>query len=167
MVLKGLTLVLFGGFPERDALELAGALAGLGVGVGGMVREPEVAGAYSERRGQYLASTFLEAALRHEGWVLGLADVDLYTPDLNFVFGLAQRGGRGAVVSALRLHHPLRSVYLTRLAKEAMHELGHVRGLGHCPDPLCVMHFSNCLEDTDRKGAALCRVCASTLAGGD
>jgi hypothetical protein len=27
--------------------------------------------------------------------------------------------------------------------KEAMHELGHTFGLGHCADPACVMWFSN------------------------
>ena len=43
--------------------------------------------------------------------------------------------------------------------KEAVHELGHTLGLAHCPNAKCVMHFSNSLADTDRKGSVLCPVC--------
>ncbi|MEM2977341.1 MAG: archaemetzincin family Zn-dependent metalloprotease [Thermoplasmata archaeon] len=157
---KELTLVLFGDVPEADIRELGALLPGAGYRVIAVRNEPVPAAAYSPRRAQYLASAFLEVALRHPGTVLGITDPDLYTPDLNFVFGLAQRGGRGAVVSSHRLHHPIRRIYLERLVKEAIHELGHVRGLGHCPDPLCVMHFSNSLADTDRKGPWLCGRCS-------
>jgi archaemetzincin len=40
-----------------------------------------------------------------------------------------------------------------------VHELGHTVGLPHCSDSRCVMHFSNCLEDTDQKGTSFCRRC--------
>jgi archaemetzincin len=40
-----------------------------------------------------------------------------------------------------------------------VHELGHVFGLEHCPDPECVMHFSNSLLDTDRKSTSFCSQC--------
>jgi archaemetzincin len=50
-----------------------------------------------------------------------------------------------------------------RALKEAMHELGHTFGLGHCADPGCVMWFSNTLAETDRKGAAYCARCEETL----
>jgi hypothetical protein len=29
---------------------------------------------------------------------------------------------------------------------ETVHELGHLLNLGHCPNPRCVMHFSNSLR---------------------
>ncbi|HDL60405.1 MAG TPA: archemetzincin, partial [candidate division WOR-3 bacterium] len=32
-------------------------------------------------------------------------------------------------------------------------------GLSHCPDPSCVMHFSNSLMDTDYKKDELCDIC--------
>jgi hypothetical protein len=39
-----------------------------------------------------------------------------------------------------------------------------LHGLGHCPDPLCVMSFSNTIRDVDRKNARLCPRCKSRLA---
>ena len=62
------------------------------------------------------------------------------------------------------LHAAGDSVWLPRALKEAVHELGHTLGLAHCPDAGCVMHFSNALVDTDRKGHRLCVVCERKLA---
>jgi archaemetzincin len=49
--------------------------------------------------------------------------------------------------------------------KEAVHELGHMFGLDHCSDLRCVMHFSNSLADTDRKGRDFCPSCRARLDG--
>ena len=46
---------------------------------------------------------------------------------------------------------------------EAVHELGHTYGLGHCRNPRCVMFFSNSLVDTDRKGPEFCPDCKKQL----
>ena len=124
--------------------------------------------AYDRRRGQYRSDDIL-ARLRRlklpaERW-LGVVDVDLYTPGLNFVFGQATMGGPTALISLARLRQSFyglpedEALYHERAIKEAVHELGHTYGLGHCPDPACVMHFSNSLLDTDRKGADFCPRC--------
>jgi archaemetzincin len=116
-------------------------------------------------RGQYLADAFLPLLRRRAGErVLGVTDVDLYVEGLNFVLGLAQGHGRLAVISLARLGaetDPRRA--RTRTLKEAVHEIGHTLGLGHCPDPSCVMHFSNRLADTDRKSARFCESCQARL----
>ncbi len=45
------------------------------------------------------------------------------------------------------------------MVKEAVHDLGHTCGLGHCRNPRCVMFFSNTLGDTDVKGPGFCAAC--------
>lgn len=81
----------------------------------------------------------------------------------HFVFGIASPGG-ACVVSTARLAIGADdALFRARLLKEAVHELGHTLGLEHCTDPGCVMHFSNSLADTDRKGAACCRRCTARI----
>ncbi len=104
-----------------------------------------------------------------DGRVLGVTRVDLYTPDLNFVFGQAQLNGKFAVISIARLEpvfwgeRPNSDLFRERILKEAVHELGHNYGLGHCPDRKCVMHFSNSIADTDIKGEGFCDKCARKI----
>lgn len=118
---------------------------------------------YDATRGQFEADRFLEA-LRDEPFdrVLGVTAVDLYLHGLKFVFGQARTMGRPAVVSVARLGQPGTEVFGERLAKEAIHELGHTLGLGHCDNRECVMWFSNTLQETDRKTRWFCHVCNVT-----
>jgi predicted Zn-dependent protease len=96
-------------------------------------------------------------------WALGLTGDDLFVPGMSFVFGLASREAGAAVVSLNRLRDKDDQVYLGRLTKESVHEIGHLQGLPHCDDPGCVMHFSNTLADTDAKGADFCSKCSARL----
>lgn len=108
----------------------------------------------------------------HEGFtrVLGVADIDAYASGLNFVFGEAQLGGKYSIIYLPRLRCSLATssssevaLFQSRVLKEAVHELGHTLGLGHCPDLRCVMHFSNSVFDTDRKCHNFCKECRRSL----
>jgi archaemetzincin len=99
--------------------------------------------------------------------ILAIVDHDLYVPELNFVFGEA--GQKVAVISLTRLRQEFyrlpqdQNLFYKRALTEAVHELGHTYGLGHCRNLHCVMFFSNSLMDTDRKGPEFCPECKTKL----
>lgn len=124
-------------------------------------------------RGQCLSTTILRRIMDEEkcaGYerVLAIVDRDLYADGLNFVFGEAL--ARVSVISTARLKESFygleesRSLLLKRALTEAVHELGHTFGLGHCYNTDCTMFFSNSIVDTDRKGPEFCRACSKSLA---
>jgi len=129
--------------------------------------------ARNSKRGQYLALKLL-AWLKKSGSakdekVLGIVDVDLYAPGLNFIFGQADIMSGIAIISLCRLRQefyespPDEALFLDRAIKEAVHELGHTFGMEHCENARCVMRFSNSLADTDWKQAAFCSQCRPKL----
>ncbi len=125
-----------------------------------------------DRRQYHAESLLAKLAGEHPGHgcrVLGVAGVDLYAAGLNFVFGQADIVLGIAVISLCRLRQEFyglpadEQLFRSRALKEAVHELGHTFGLGHCPDRRCVMHFSNSLADTDWKSASFCTTCQPRL----
>ncbi len=129
---------------------------------------------HAPQREQYHATLLLAEMLRHRpagaGHIVGITEVDLYVPVLTFVFGQAQLGGPGAVISVMRLHPeyyglpPNEGLLLDRAVKEVVHELGHGFGLVHCPDYSCVMSSSTYVEDVDLKQDGFCSDCQDLLA---
>jgi len=122
---------------------------------------------FDDVRNQYLAEGILYIVYRHkkkDSFALVLADVDAYVPGLNFVFGLAIPSIRVAGVFLPRLRfNATTEVFIERLKKESLHELGHILGLDHCPYPHCVMNFSNSVFDVDGKNAKFCKKCSMKL----
>lgn len=171
----GVVLVPVGRIDAEVLERLRGGLLerfGQPVSVGREISEPDHA--FDPRRQQYLSTAILEILLKtwdplSRQTILGIVDHDLYVPGLHFVFGEATRGV--AVISIARLRQAFyhlpedRSLFHRRILTEAVHELGHAHGLGHCRSPHCVMFFSNSLEDTDRKGPEFCGACRKKLFG--
>lgn len=129
--------------------------------------DPELS--FDSSRGQYNSTELLASLLAEsagsEDRILGIAGVDLFIPILTYVFGEAQLAGRAAVVSTYRLDSALyglpanHRLLLDRLAKEAIHELGHTCGLVHCNQSVCVMRSSTYVEDIDLKSTQFCASC--------
>jgi len=147
--------------------ESVGKIFGKEVWMGRPLKSPDYA--YNGRRKQHFSSAILlklrEVEREVGDRVLGVTQHDLYVPSLNFVFGEADLERRVAIVSLRRLSQEFYGLsedmerFGERALKEAVHELGHTYGLGHCPNPLCVTHFSNSLLDTDIKKASFCSQC--------
>ncbi len=132
--------------------------------------------AFNETRNQYNSTAILSAlheqrtgAAMGHGRLLGIVDHDLFANGLNFVFGEAWGGA--AIIGIARLRQEFyglpcdENIFKKRVLTEAVHELGHTYGLGHCDEPDCVMFFSNTLSDTDRKGFSFCGRCRRRLRG--
>lgn len=137
------------------------------VEIGKTLPDPDYA--YNKKRDQYQSDLILvklqKLGLEEAEKILGVANLDLYIPGLNFVFGQAIIGGRVALIGLSRLKQGFyglpenKELYYTRALKEALHELGHTFGLSHCGKRECIMHFSNSLADTDYKESGFCKKC--------
>jgi archaemetzincin len=159
------TLLPCGPVGQEEINHLASFLSGSGIHVVIAKEQPIPRAGFNAARQQYRADDFLKAARSVPGArVLVVTNCDLYADNLNFVFGLAESLGRCAVISLFRLRIGANEeTFGQRAAKEAIHELGHTLALPHCANPRCVMHFSNSLGDTDRKGTDWCKQCEKKL----
>lgn len=128
---------------------------------------------YNPERLQFLSTPILRHLSRYvnrrEDMVLGITNIDLYVPSLNFIFGLASHITRTSIISLYRLmpefyYQPSNPALLERRTiKEAVHELGHVLGAKHCSNSKCVMHFSNDITMTDEKEHKFCSGCRKII----
>jgi len=167
-----ITLELLGGIADKVKEELRERVAAVfHCPVETKLGSVDLTQAYNSERKQYLSSkllTCLEKPKENER-VVGIVDVDLYVPTLNFVFGEADISSGTAIVSLCRLRQEYyglpadENLFLDRATKEIVHELGHTLGLKHCSNSKCVMHFSNTLADTDVKEAHFCPRCRPKL----
>ena len=163
-----ITLKLLGNIAEEITEKLNDSVGGIfHCPVEIKVNFSDLIQAYDQERKQYFSSELLASLGKseREERIVGIADVDLYVPRLNFVFGEADIASGTAIISLYRLRQeyyglaPDEALFLERATKEIVHELGHTFGLKHCSNNKCVMHFSNSLADTDLKEVHFCSKC--------
>ncbi|MGB2869788.1 MAG: archaemetzincin family Zn-dependent metalloprotease [Bacteroidota bacterium] len=129
--------------------------------------------AFDALRGQFNSELILrwlaEHSPAHTFRLMAVTEVDLFIPMLSFVYGQAQLRGTFAVVSVARMRQefyglpPNGDLMLQRLAKEAVHEVGHTFGLTHCLSKGCPMSLATGAAQLDSKGDELCRNCLAVL----
>ncbi len=118
---------------------------------------------------------------------LAIFDRDLFTGNIDHIFGLATPFPRICVISTIRLHphfkkdyfqkglkkrkigkFPLlvrrltskeKNLYYERILKESVHSIGHTMGLMHCSSVHCIMAPSILLEHIDKKEPGFCLSC--------
>lgn len=147
---------------------------GYGVEVGRSAAFGEPGFAWDGARKQYSAPLILrrllDATAAGSDKLLAVTGQDLYIPMLSFVYGQAQLGGQVAVVSIARLRTeyyglpPDEELLRVRARKEALHEVGHLFGLVHCPETSCAMALSTGIRQLDLKQPSLCAGCSALAA---
>ncbi len=129
--------------------------------------------AYYRPRGRYRAEILLdvlaEIAPPNTERVLGLTSTDISTskpPHEDWgILGLASVGGQACVLSSFRCQRRAKSPKhaAERLAKTAVHELGHTFGLEHCPNRGCLMEDGGGSVLTTDRETDLCAECRAKL----
>ena len=126
--------------------------------------------AFDAARNQYSSTVILRELVRQcpsdAARLLAVTELDLFIPMLSFIYGQAQLDGRVSIVSLARLRQEFytlpanRMLALSRLLKEAHHELGHTFGLTHCIDRGCPMSLATNIHQLDLKGSDYCNSCS-------
>jgi len=105
---------------------------------------------------------------------IGVTMCDIYSSDLNFVFGLGSLNGRTGVYSFCRQDDAFyrtggasqpgdEGEMIHRAAHTLVHELGHMCGMSHCTFYECTMQGSNGLDESAAHPLSLCPVCLLKL----
>lgn len=122
--------------------------------------------AFNKDREQYHTTAIMRRLLpmKETGvpLVMGIADVDLFQPDSNFVYGEADRESHVAVMSLYRLRGEGDS-WKRRTFVEAVHQTGHLVGLSFCEDARCAMYLATTITDAERRQLHLCNNCRNEL----
>jgi archaemetzincin len=174
MNLENITLISFGYF-EKGLLEMIVNDVEREFSMPVKIREGYLALSehYDLTRKQYNGNELLKVVdsqfAADAAKTLGLFNVDLFIPILTYIFGQAFLNGRSGIASIYRLSNERygikkdQTIFVDRIRKEVIHELGHTFGLIHCSNPSCVMRSSTYVEDIDQKEHLLCHKCHEEL----
>ena len=130
--------------------------------------------AYYKPRRRYRAEKLLDYLRRiapaDTFRIMGLTAVDISTTKGKYkdwgIMGLATLSGKSAVISMYRCRKGSknRTHARHRLAKLAVHEIGHTLGLDHCPTYGCLMEDARGTNKTTDREHLLCPRCYAKLA---
>ncbi len=121
-------------------------------------------------RGRYDAGAILQALQdpppTDGGWRLALLAGDLVAAGVRSAAGVATIGGCCGVLAlapldpgAATADAQAADLFFRRTLTEAVHEIGHLAGLAHCPDEDCAMYYAATIAETDRKSPNFCQRC--------
>jgi archaemetzincin len=176
MQVDNIILISFGNF-DNGLLELVAPYVKNEFNVPVRIRDGnlDLSEFYDPARKQYNGTSLLKKVDSSFGnepeKTIAIFKVDLFIPILTYIFGQAYLNGRSGIVSVYRLSNERyglkadEKILLERFRKEVIHEMGHMFGLVHCTNSVCVMRSSTYVEDIDQKNHNLCNSCRKILRG--
>lgn len=158
---------------ERLTIVKQGLEQAYGVPVQVMKTQPLPKSAWYAPRSRYRADKLLDhlntTAHTSHPVLIGITEIDISSTKGEHIdwgiFGLGEVDGRACVVSTFRLNArgADEAKLRERLRKVAIHEVGHVTGLLHCPTVGCVMQDAESSIDTvDNETGTFCEECKTT-----
>ncbi|MFN8259491.1 MAG: matrixin family metalloprotease [Chitinophagales bacterium] len=129
--------------------------------------------AYYPPRHRYKADILIRLLKQQKpdsiNYIIGITGKDISTkkgayPDFG-IMGLGYCPGKSCVVSTFRLKTPDKKLLYERLAKVALHELGHNLGLPHCKENKdCLMHAAEAsIKQVDAEKLDVCKKCKKKI----
>ncbi len=98
-------------------------------------------------------------------YFLGVANLDAFAGDSNYIFGTAQNSGHHAIITYRRFtsefndETPSRPRLRDRLLKQALSSIGFMLGVPRCSTPTCARAYPHSLPEHDAKSTELCPAC--------
>jgi len=127
--------------------------------------------AFYKPRNRYRADSlirFLKDKPTNTDYIIGITAKDISSTKGDFpdfgIMGLGYRPGKSCVVSTFRIKTPNPQLLKERLAKVALHEIGHNVGLPHCTTKDCFMHDGEAsIKQVDSEKLDLCNNCKKKI----
>jgi predicted Zn-dependent protease len=100
-------------------------------------------------------------------YFLGVANLDAYMNQSNFIFGSAENNGHHAVITYRRFtadfngETPNRHRLVDRTLRQSLSSLGFMLGIQRCSTPTCARAYPHNLSEHDAKSDDLCTACRS------
>jgi len=109
--------------------------------------------------------TAVRPYLRDNVFFMGVADLDAFSGESNFIFGTARHPGHYAAITYRRFsadfqqENPDRRRLVERSLKQALSSLGFMLGVPRCSTPTCARAYPHSLAEHDAKSTELCEAC--------
>lgn len=106
---------------------------------------------------------------KHQTYFMGVANLDAFAGQSNYIFGTAEINGHYAVITYRRFtaefnrENPSRRRLVDRTFKQSLSSLGFMLGVKRCSTPTCAKAYPHNLAEHDAKLKDLCAACGDAF----